>query len=874
MTNKEGFRYSDLYYALCIQMFRRNPIHAFTATEHASDVHHDNLWHVLSYYDGMCINTIRNLSQIIDNTICVACTQGCTLKEMAIHCERKRLYLLSKNEMWKRAWSTTQHPVDEKGRVIIEKRLPFVAVIGIKRWNQSQEILNEAISEALSESFFRSNQKNNRKHFNGEIWYHTFLSLGLNDNYILLYLDKVDHIEAVVSALQYCCTKRNILIKTYSTFGINKKVINTCRSLEKKRYLFSIRLLTLPGLETKDTMKAIRRMFRNNLIKASIKSIMGSYDIEIYAHLSLKEYSHLLETEELMGWKSHITLRSNSHIHFLPKRKPFSWPTIEQQKKQINLYNNLVEQCRNWLNEQHTKLHDELKLSSTSILHENFLSVYTLACQKLASPQTWNQFADVRRFFENYLLLLSSSLHHFPDRRSNIDGSIAGMTKELYVLANERLSIETPSSERIGNSIYEKGAYEKVIHAWTLWLNQLYKSANVLIEGSEVRPASFMIIPYMYGQTKSLNHLGFNHLMDAPRSIVITLSVREMFRVNYLLLTLAHEVGHYCAITQRTTRVLFYILCVCTSSVLGTHYIWRPDGGITITSVQEESDEFEFEWMMKLNYALSDYLVTEFEKIEYLDECAVRLQDIVYNAFVDKGSVEEISIKLRRCFLKYCPALCENNQTFDSYGYRLLNILNRRCKEFISIFREINADLFMLFIFEPSPLSYLEIIVDQANTYLDFDSLLEQIEWSFDSQPISINTASSWFTLYMRLFCCIICFYIRSKNENLSDDILLSELTRLDLQSTKEGKTPNIHRLLQCLSKQANKLNNYEIGDSFCLQYLCKYGQLVLEQFKQNCNDSITRLRSTYHTIIERPNKDSIATLYCFLEKMETMERG
>lgn len=862
----------ERHYALCVQMFCRNPIHSFTREEHPANIHTNNKWHVMSYYDGMCITPISGVNKIFDNAICVECTEKCTLKEMAIHCDRKRLYLLSKNGAWKKAWKKSSGIVGEEGRKYVESRLPFVAVIGIKRWNESQDALQEAIDDAFSETFYSKYHRGKDGHFAGDIWYHSFLSIGINDSYVLLYINSADHIETVVQALQYSCTVRGILIKTYSTFGINKYATHNMEENQEmwysRKYPVSIRLLTLPGLEDKNTIATIRDKLREKSIKASVKSIMGSFDVEIKARMSFREYSQLLKLNELLGWKSDITLRSNSHIHFTANCQVFDFPKSKQHDLSRNLYTDLVNECQRWLEAQYRRSYDELQLSQGNTLHKIFLSVFTLACQRLASPQVWNQFAEVRSFIENYLTLLNDSIIRYRSRSANIDNSIEQMTHELYVLANERLSIEGPSSEKIGNSVYEKGAYEKIINAWSIWLNTLCKIAYLLSDGDDTRAVSFMIIPTIYGQTKSLNHIEFNHLSSIPRSIVVYLSVREMFRVSEMLLTLAHEVGHYCAITQRKQRSLFFIYCVCTSSIAGTLYIWQPDGRTKRTPQNADMDRVDLYWMTQLHMKVSDIMMTALQNTEYLDECASQVRAIMQEVFQEEPSSRKAVNDIKNCFLKYCPALCEDQQVFESYGFRLVHLLERRIKDYVSIIREINADLFMLYVLQPELLDYLKIIVEQATDHLGLYHLLECVEIVLDNDAEISHEQSAWYTLYMRLSCCIISYYVHSDCEEKREADLLAVLRTVKEQADAQNDKA-ICKLLACIIAQIEKLEELESSDSFCLDILCRYGKHVLTQFGQKNDTGVERLRELYKHTKCLSRESTIASLYHFLDYME-----
>lgn len=864
-------------YSLCLQLFKRNSINSFEPDEEPQRVHQNNHWHVLSFYDGMCVNEISDIQEIISNDYCIHCTKDCRLRKYAIHSEKKRVFLLSEDEEWRKAWRSGERLQGQKGRKTLEQKLPLVAMVAIKCWNERESLffddLEDAVHEAMSEQAYR---EEHRRKGSAEIWYHCFRSLGVNDLYILLYLDDAHRIREIIQMIYRYCAKKGLLIKSYTTFGISRLFYKQSELWPKKEYDFSIRLLTKPGLDIPETMRQLKEKLSEREIQVKkIRSILGSYDIEIYAKMNLQQYQQLLDPKKgILGWKSDMVLCTNTHILFPLKRirnEKFHNDLLCRERES---FQSIALQCRQWLRERKK---EEAELGNLQdMLQKSFDSAFSLACQRCASPQSWNDFQEVRAFLVDYRELLYLTWEKYPKMQDAIRYSISRMTQELYVLANERLCVEMPSSERNGNSIYEKGAYEKVIQGWTLWLNRLYEVSTQLNPASDGRRVSFMIVPYLYGQTKSLNHLAFNHFDETPKTIVVNLSVHEMFKLKDLLLTFAHEIGHYCGIIARQKRVEIFARCVCTASIHGVQSIWRPNNCTNQPDIEEKMDSAKVQWASLLDQSVAAELVERLHEMKYLDECSEKIQQDFHLVFWEKPDADDVKFKddawvekVRSLFYRYSPRLGASDFQFETYGYRLSKIINVKCNNFISIIREINADLFMLYLLKPDPIDYLRVIFDQANHYLEMETLLRNRR-SKPTETITENAFSQWYDLYMRLFCCITCFYIEGEPMGqTSQDGELIEFFEKIKEVCGEFSDESLRYFIEALKEEARTLLSTENGDCFCLEYLKGYGKRCLEYFQIHHSSAVDEMKKFYENIACLASQNSLMALNEFLYQMK-----
>lgn len=838
-------------YSLCLQMFRRNQNYSFQNPDESYQVHPYFSWQVLSFYDGLCIKKMENAVNVAEGEdYCKDCIAKCSFRHMAKHCEKRKLFLIGEKDEWKRAWSDDSSLSEPPSS-------PFIALITVKILGTECPIFPKAImqqvDQAMSSDFFKKHNscvipKNN-------VFYQVFYSIGINDVFVLLQIEDPNDIENVICALhKWFFDERRGYIQTYSIIGVNRTFILPDSQSEAStmalnaipQITFLIRLLALPGMGFSEARLLIEESLREIKVKPDqIKSIMGSYDIEVLVTMSLNNYIHILQPNRLLGWNSPVTLRSNTHIYFAEDRENKYFHPIstldtahEISSRVQKFYSDLSTICQKWRQERWEEI-KEIKPAVPAPLWDSFTSSYVLACQRIATPQTWGDFADIKRYIENYIRLVETAqkeiavidtqldkeedkttIHTLTKEKEkhliNLQVSLAKTTDDFYMLATERLSIEFPSSEKNSTNIYEKGAYEKLIQCWSKWI-ELCSSLGTKLSSS-TSELSFAIVPYTYCQTKSTLNFPANH--GVKKAITINLSVREMFKIKELLPTFAHEVGHYTGIIERSMRKTVFLLCFCHSVISKACAILYPDGFY---------DQYEDTWVtflfQKLFRICQDYL-TETDTLEYLEIYSYSLEKLIPLLFDNTSKV--IGKPFLKILHSYFP-ITNDPAYMANFRNVFVSCAHDHIKHFRSILREIGADLFMLFLTDICISDYLQIISRQAYEYLHFSYQQNR------NQGFEYETC-------MRIFACIHSYYYSSSIDNKSwQEKLMKEL--ILLSNSEENKHLSefcsmLKRNLSRIMANAKSSTDPFQTESKCLDYLFEYGKTMIESYKSICRDT------------------------------------
>lgn len=784
--------------AQVIHLFRRNPFSSVGMITNengisfeSSQIHKNNHYQVLSYFDGMCLHEIDNISNYIDDNFCQNCVGKCEWREMAIHCERKKMLLYSENDK-------TYEQISGPNATLSD--VPLFALISIR--------LLMINGTSHSKTTIETEEKNINEYIHqaksnlGEddiVFFKSFQSLANDDIFLMIYVNNWLSIEKVLTYIRQRYSDIESInhqyLQTYSILGYDKNIINrlltSCveskenSSILEYRYNMGIRMQLIPGI---DPCRA-RLLIHNSLPEGEdylITSIAGNYDLDIRGRICIRDYVTCIQDHAIFGWNSPISLRTNTQICFLDNGMCQETDNDCNTKSCVPYYEKL-NTATIWLQdrmkEKHTRSIKYKAAGIHGILAENMLSVYRNCCQQLVRPKVWSTFQDIQDVLQRYFELVDIEIDNLitldnantessnvdislDHRRENLENSMHYMMNIITILTNERLSLDFPSYERIGNTIYEKGAYEELIQCWAKWLQILESTAYVMdcLSRNE-RPVpidqrasmknndfhiTFVIVPHQYSQTKTSLQLQYRH--DKKRVVVVNISLREMVRFKEMLATLAHEVGHYAGISLRNRRQFVFLNCVNAFTIDRMSYLLA-----STNKSNEDTLMMEVNGTLRnaLNKALMDQMEGNPEAV-YLDMCGNYLYKYWVN-LINNGKVEGNDL-VSECYYDILTnySLTGSIEALSVSGKRNIE---KSCEQgivfFRSLLRELNADLFMITLLGMPLVDYLHTIGDQKNRY----SHIAEVKTTDDSND------DIWTSLYIRIMCVIhVCYSPQPEN--------------------------------------------------------------------------------------------------------------
>lgn len=894
--------------AKMIQLFRRNPFSSAGLAANddiicseSKQIHKFNEYQVLSYFDGMCLHDIKDISDYINDFYCKKCVDDCVLEEMAIHCERKKMLLYSENDHEEQQINGSEATLEDAPLfALISIRLLMVNGISHNKTaiETEEKQLNKYIKDAKSVL-----------EMNEIVFYKSYQTLANDDIFLMIHTNNWLTIKKILYHIRHCYNNNRSIhqyFQTYSILGYNKKIVNemiSVNSVSSQKnitidyyYNMGIQVQLIPGIDLFKARLVIQKYLQNNA-EYMITNITGNYDLEIRGNISLREYATCLLDNSIFGWNSPISLRTSTQIYFLDEKICLPKDT---DTKSRSYYYDKMDLATEWLKKRLKENNDrKFKYNDArinKILAENMLSVYRNCCQQLVRPKVWNTFQDIQDVIQRYFKLVDIEIDHiispdktnngnvniaFDHRREYLENSMHYMLKVFTILTNERLSLDFPSYEKIGNTIYEKGAYEELIQCWVKWLQMLESIAYEMdcrsnkedcididqradwkkdvfqkdkLKNINVFHITFVIVPHQYSQTETSLQLQYRH--DKKRVVVVNISLREMVRFKEMLSTLAHEVGHYAGITLRKQRQLVFLSCVNAYTTNRLMY--------QLTSSNKSNDDIfmiqaNLYFQVELRKSLLNQIKGNPEAV-YLSTCG----KYVHESWVSLLNNERVEND-KHLRERYYDMLTNYSLTGSIEAMSLSGIKNiiKSCEQgiifFRSLLRELNADLFMIMLLDMTLSDYLLIIGDQSNRYSHIPEVKIQDGLNDDI----------WTSLYVRIICIIYVFYSSPSERNIQEPISFLNIIKKSLPTQKidgiylkdDILIKNMHQMLTLLVKliddsetMMSNDNTYWLNLLSCIQvYIIPYLKDTQEEFrtvKQNnlsLENRLNEVKDFYH---------------------------
>lgn len=848
--------------SVILQLFRRNPFPSHE--KEASDrVHTNNNFRILSHFDGMCVQNIEKLDLSIIDRPCKECIVKCEYGAMAIHSERKKLLLYSREEQVMQLSCFEGKSVEDA---------PLIAFVSIGALYKSAENPLQAIE-------LEKRVKECIEGFKPQlmardvVFYSLYQSLSIDDVYLLLQTNSwsistkiVDHIRI---QLNECNRSSDTgFIQTYTVLGYSRSLENIeeqnkYKDILEQKYSISSHVQTIPGINFEELASEFKKKFQG----AVIQRIAGSFDLNIDVTTSLYELIDLLNDSRFFGWHG-VSLKSDTLVLFELEKTQFN----NGRNEEVNQRFNTAVNCqKKWIKDRNgigDRLNKELeKLKVPDALRMELLSLHRDCCQRLVRPQIWGAYQDVSNVIERYFDLLLREAEELlkKDLASQVNGrkllmqSMEYMIDMLSILSNDRIFLDFPSLEDTSNSVYEKGAFEELIQGLTGWMQLLERYAFYMDNSdtelsmenekrrlsldNELFHCMFIFVPRLYCQTKTVFQMP--SFERRKRIAVVHASAKEMVQLNEILPTLAHEVGHYAGIIDRDVRFLLVIVCV-------SHLVVRR--------ITEQC-------LMNLNMRR---VSNAFRK--YLCECELKIVNEM-SSFLFKRCTEygDAFLLSGRCIsempeniVSYYNENCKNTiwkqyfLIFEEEGLikeppsfvaaELYDISDNIIETIRDLIRELNADMFMLETLNISFQEYLDLLNAQAYNYLGFTSNDEYGGSTYDDRR--------WSSLYSRVICMTYMFFdkissysdilnvIRGMKSNLLVDNLAFHLGHLAAGIINDGVEKVMHMIYYLNGKAIN-------------EYLGK-----IREKHQNVSEDIQELR------------EELRMIYVASREMERKERA
>lgn len=835
-----------------LQLFKRNP---FSSVDNVVEsqiipekqIHQMHKYRILSYFDGMCLQNISDAEEIIFDRPCLACVQKCDYRQMAIHSERKKLILFSEKENG--MYVPEQLPKGRTGTGIDEA--PFIALISVSvSYDGTEKEKLSAIKNAIE---ITAIDKLTQEDI---VFYQSFYSFSGDDIYILINANSWDACEKLITGFLKQLSRTDNYTKsnfyqTYTILGYDRVLEEPDKQEKYKNildqfYNINMRMQTIPGISPADAEHAVKRAIEN----AKIKSVVGHYDLDIFARIMMRDFVRLFAPKELLGWYSQISIGTETSIDFAVTHDEES-----SYKKRINQvsdqYFSYMKDQRDWLKEQLDKcrkIHDQCKKCGIpEELTDKLLSLYRVVCQRLVKPQIWGAYTDVRRLIQRYFFLLEKESQYeilTAKKKTELVDSMVSMMEEISVLVNDRIYIDYPSFEHVDNNVYEKGAYEDLIQSLRKWMQMLEEYAwhiadksnsNTIVnredDNNDLFHVEFSLAPILYGQT--ISNLLFPSANHAKRLVTVHVSSGEMVKIKEILPSLAHEVGHYAGIVNRMERMRTLFSCSCVILVYAYWY----------------------------NYTKTSYAVFNNRAISAIADAAGCLMEEM-NEFVlqidEQTTLEAVGEEMHN-YIKKGIERCEEKDDWIRYlvflsRYGLVTGMDKEMTEWIdnncneiisyliSFIREITADVFMI-----------------LSTGMKFEwyvhILNRQIEAYYVTENAGEDRDDQWISLYARVISIACMYYPKlqtikdickmlRKNRQISQMYLSKRIIKI-LSSIENSSTSRMQEDLFVL------LGLFSLYDPFISEYIKR-----IKRAHENADSETTclleKIRFIYDTALDK----------------------
>lgn len=699
---------------------------------------HESIF-LLSYYDGMCVNEITNLRYYINDRFCNKCNKK---MESEIHSDIRKLLLYNPN---------SNVSVD-----MFDGDKPLFAFIGVKAVlpRQKEDLIDTIKSVLLNDDQTSSN---------------VFWSLGIDDYYICIATNDWNSVNKTLYKLRDEASKAKIMLQTNTILGFHSRLINepnSYRSILETEYEFRTMVKLRYGIQLNNICDILEKELaeNHNITAQPVGLTMGIYDVELTFRTTIQNFVNLICNNGILGTDSEYIEYSSTSVKFdFPSNIDIECKGPFFDKEQYDsLVKSMVEGFKD---------HNTINISSSDDLDEqivfSFINSYTSCGKQLYSFPCFIDFAQIGKALCKYKEILTNMVTSLESMKTEqpaqfdlacheIEESLRSITTDLMTLADDRLSTDFPISDRVDNNIYEKGAYERLIKAWSNYIDRVKSICGA-------KNNTFLIIPQLNCST--ITNVHFPNSSDTKKFITVNLSISDIIKFQHLMVVLAHEVGHYCTEDKYVSNTLMRLYILFTVNI-------TVDG--ILRSLSSEQQLSYDDWVHKIGRELSlsicDMVLSkvDFNDCSY-DKCnkeILKIFDIVKKA-IRSNDIQNVSkTRAYENIISYCNRILRHFAIFETDVFSptiFSNVFKSTFKAASAFSKELvnetNADIFMIARLGIDAITYERNF--QEEYQFDIDRLKSAIPYNVFLQPQE--------ALFLRMLCVICAISSHDKSEIVED---------------------------------------------------------------------------------------------------------